>query len=401
MAMIFSLEALQADHGDALILHYGDETNPKFILIDGGPTASGYHDVIKKRLQQIHDKFFEEEDPLPLEMMMVSHIDDDHIDGLLELTREAIERDDEGKEQLYEIRTLWFNSFDEILGNRPDEIAGFVASVIADRNSPILGLRAGDHYIAEVLASVPQGRRLRADGQRLGLSRNLFFQRPGGAHGLVAALDGGPRTIDFGDGLSLTVLGPNEKRITDLHDKWEQNIASNPTLSEIAELAANADLSVPNLSSIVVLAEFGGKRMLLTGDARSDDVVKGLIDANLLDNGDGTLHIDLLKMMHHGSNRNVTKTFFKRVKADHYVVSGNGEYDNPDISTFEEMLEPARKDENNFSVHFTNADGLHDFGTKIRDYETRKNSRGQTFPLKFRDPTQLSIIVDLLEPVSY
>ncbi|QDU28286.1 ComEC family competence protein [Anatilimnocola aggregata] len=399
--MIFSLEALQADHGDALILHYGDASNPKFILIDGGPTAAGYHDVIKARLQEIHAAFFDEDVPLPLEMLMVSHIDDDHIDGLLELTREAIERDDEGSSPLYDIRTLWFNSFDEILGNKPAEIASVVASVMADRNSPILGTSVGDHFISDVLASVPQGRRLRADAKRLGLTPNLFFRNPDGSPALVAALDDGPRKLDFGNGLSLTVIGPSKKRISDLHDKWEQEIANDPSPETIAELAANADLSVPNLSSIVVLAEFGGKSMLLTGDARSDDVLKGLISAELIDNGSDTLSVDLLKLMHHGSNRNVTKTFFRRVRARHYVVSGNGEHNNPDIDTFEEMLEPGREDSDDFTIHLTNADGKHDFGTKIQAYEARKNGRGRTFSLKFRDDSALSIIVDLLEPVNY
>ena len=34
---MFTLEALQAAHGDSLILHYGPLTNPRFIVVDGGP----------------------------------------------------------------------------------------------------------------------------------------------------------------------------------------------------------------------------------------------------------------------------------------------------------------------------------------------------------------------------
>ena len=42
-----------------------------------------------------------------------------------------------------------------------------------------------------------------------------------------------------------------------------------------AALAAYVDKSVPNLSSIVLLAEAKGKRMLLTGDARGDKILQG------------------------------------------------------------------------------------------------------------------------------
>jgi len=41
-------------------------------------------------------------------------------------------------------------------------------------------------------------------------------------------------------------------------------------------LAAYVDKSVPNLSSLVVLAKAGGKTMLLTGDARGDKILEGL-----------------------------------------------------------------------------------------------------------------------------
>ena len=49
-----------------------------------------------------------------------------------------------------------------------------------------------------------------------------------------------------------------------------------------AALAAYVDESVPNLSSIVVLAEWMARRMLLTGDARGDKILEGLELVGLL-----------------------------------------------------------------------------------------------------------------------
>ena len=79
--MIFSLEALEAQHGDCLILHYSSNHRPRFIVIDGGPDTV-YRDRLRPRLEQIREKWGTGEDRfLNLDMLMVSHIDDDHINA--------------------------------------------------------------------------------------------------------------------------------------------------------------------------------------------------------------------------------------------------------------------------------------------------------------------------------
>jgi hypothetical protein len=117
------------------------------------------------------------------------------------------------------------------------------------------------------------------------------------------------------------------------------------------EAADFSDESVFNLASIVVVAEAGGRTMLLTGDARGDDVREGLREAGLWREG-GTLHVDLLKLPHHGSDRNVDEQFFRDVTADHYVVSGDGRHGNPEVATFE-MLLAARAGGPPFTIHMT------------------------------------------------
>ena len=82
--------------------------------------------------------------------------------------------------------------------------------------------------------------------------------------------------------------------------------------------------------------------MLLTGDARSDFVMKGLEEIGLIDAG-GTLEVDLVKMPHHGSDRNVDDDFLKRVTGPKYLFTGNGEHGNPERETFR-LLAEARPD---------------------------------------------------------
>jgi beta-lactamase superfamily II metal-dependent hydrolase len=45
------------------------------------------------------------------------------------------------------------------------------------------------------------------------------------------------------------------------------------------------------------------------------------------------IHVDLLKVQHHGSNHSTTQDFFERVTADHYVISGNGKHGIPSRRT--------------------------------------------------------------------
>lgn len=86
--MRFSLDVLRARKGDCLMIHYGSKDKPHLILIDGGP-SDVYRPHLKPRLALVHEaRGLEEEDSLPVDVVMVSHVDDDHIKGILELTGE-------------------------------------------------------------------------------------------------------------------------------------------------------------------------------------------------------------------------------------------------------------------------------------------------------------------------
>ena len=63
------------------------------------------------------------------------------------------------------------------------------------------------------------------------------------------------------------------------------------------------------------------------------------------------MHVDLLKVPHHGSSNNLDGDFFQRIAADHYVFSGNGEHGNPERESIE-MLFAARINDS-FEVHLT------------------------------------------------
>ena len=365
--MFFSMDVLRARKGDCLMLHFGSEQDPHLILIDGGP-SDVYQPFLKPRLQKIHEtRDLDEQEPLAVDVVMVSHVDDDHIKGILDLTKEQRTKSPDVR---LDVTSLWHNSFDDLLKTKPAElVAGFGTASVAetaaqgeagiDSGSVLASfgaaMRADDteiededmHQTIEVLSSIPQGRTLRDDAKALGWKPNHKFK------GKLILAAKAAKPVTLGD-LNVTVVGPMQPELEALqeqHDEWLRAQKEKKKKSPEAALAAFVDESVPNLSSIVVLAELGGKSMLLTGDARGDKILEGMELAGLLEAG-GQKHVDLLKVPHHGSDNNMETIFFKRVPADHYVFSGDGEHGNPERATLQMLLD-ARGADAGYTIHLT------------------------------------------------
>jgi beta-lactamase superfamily II metal-dependent hydrolase len=396
--MIFTLEILQAFHGDSLLLYYGTKEKPRVIVIDGGPSGT-YEGFLRPRLKQLKDSLSPSE-PLPLSMVMVSHLDDDHISGILSLTNEAIIHED------FRIKNLWFNTFDDIIGNT--EIPFFSsmpATALASNISAILAMPSVPKHIMAVLASIGQGKELKKDARALNATvNNPFTPLEEGQNPLVRG-DIGESVIQWKDDLSITVLHPNKKRLLKLQEKWDEAIKKAKADGNNASLFATAtskDTSPFNLSSIVCLLKFGGKTMLVTGDARADDILEGLEINNLLD-AEGKIHVDILKIPHHGSSRNLTIDFFRKVTADHYVISANGKFKNPDEEALE-MFAEGTKGRDNFTLHLTNKEGKDkDFDLKpmLNKFIKKEKNSGRTYKVNFRKASSNSIVLNLLEKIQF
>ena len=376
---MLALEALRAKHGDALLLHHGTKAKPRLIVIDGGPPGV-YPDALKPRLQELRkQQKLGDATALAIDLLMVSHLDEDHIAGVLELMQKL--RDEAGPKP-WRIDRIWHNTFDDILGNDDGSIAA--------GNGPLAPAAFGDVLAPEgslVLASVGQGRAVRQLVDAFGLKGNPPFK------GLVKR---GHAPVKIGD-LTLTVIAPDRERLEKLQADWDKKIK--PILKKEkahkAEIAAFIDSSVYNLSSIVVLVESGGKRILLTGDGRGDHTLEGLKAAKLLKNG--KLRIDILKCPHHGSVRNVAKEYFETIVADHYVISADGKFDNPDVDTLK-LISAARKDDK-FTLHLTNPTEAFvkpAIGKAVKKFLDADRAAGRKYKVVTRAATDLSIRIPLI-----
>lgn len=389
--MLFSLEALRAKHGDSLILHFGENDKPKLVVIDGGPLGV-YKDALRPRLDALAQQIGAE-GKLAIEVLMVSHIDDDHIRGVLDLSsRLQEEKADKGVP--FNVRTLWLNAFDDLVGNDADELAAGVAENTA-RVAEAGGVAANWAGNSQaVVASVGQGRELRDNARGLGWKPNDGFKT------FVIAPQAGGKKITLGE-LQLTVVCPLLPQLEALQKEWKKKLAELKTAAkpaEVAALAASIDSSVYNLSSIVCLAELDGKRILLTGDALGTNIVEGLRAADLLD-PEGHIAVDVLKLPHHGSDRNVNLEFFKTIKARHYVVSGDGKYHNPEPHTFQLISES--RDDNDFELHLTYEDCKEGVGEELAAFFAAERKAGRSYGVNFRAEAEQSLRVDLLDAVTY
>ncbi|MDP2710844.1 MAG: hypothetical protein Q8O56_06460 [Solirubrobacteraceae bacterium] len=384
--MIFSLEALQAFQGDCLLLHAGSATQPLLVLIDGGPSST-WETSLRPRLEQLRGERAGDEAgaALSIDLAMVSHIDDDHIHGMLDFAGELVTEQLDARPLSYEVQTLWHNAFDDVV----DDADALRSAAVDVLSQPVGDPRADEIRAAglAIVASVNQGRELRDQAARLGWSVNDPFDGP------VVLPPDGRRAITLGD-VTLTVVCPHATQLEKLHEAWDTWLRQHPhAIKDPAATAAFVDRSPYNLSSIVVLAECAGKRMLLTGDARGDHVLSGLDAAGIAEQG--ATHVDILKLPHHGSIRNLAEEFFARITADHYVISANGRHGNPETETLE--LIAASRSDDDFEIHLTNRAGSGDLEQRMEQFLAARDAAGRTYRVSFRDEDALSLRIDLLE----
>ena len=377
--MQFALEALQANDGDCLLLHYaaapGNATTR--VLIDGGSRGI-YRSIIKPRLDALRGP-----QPLDLRMVMVSHIDADHITGVLDLFKALSEQQTAGEDLFCRIRTLWFNSFEQVHGATHPTVAAATAASLGGPAIPGL-----NDQTQAVVASIPQGNTLRK------LAKDLFVDFNDGAGApLVVSLTAGARTVAITPGLTFTILAPTQALLDRLSADWNAAQASHPA-DPAAQAADYLNNTVPNMSSIVVLADAAGpprKRMLLTGDARGDVILQALETAGL--STSGRAHFDLLKVQHHGSNHSTTQDFFERVTADRYVISGNGKHGIPHPEALG-FLSAARHGQP-YEAFLTNRIGV-DGNREMLDTFLAKEAQDEPLHVyRFRGEPDLSITVEL------
>jgi beta-lactamase superfamily II metal-dependent hydrolase len=352
---VFKLEAFRAKWGDALLIHYGSKAEPMYALIDGGPPGT-WDDVLRPALAELRpgpDK------ALSLSWIALSHVDEDHVTGVLDLFEEWDTRatEDGNPQRVIAASTTLFHNMPgpsapqhgtaavRPAPNPKDPRVALEARMAAvDRRLPVTGV-----------ASYQQGSRL----GDIASNRNVDRNPTSGSR----LLTGDELTDAVVGPLRVRVVSPTPAIVDRLITEWEKEVAK--IRPGVATVGRVVERKIQNLSSIVLLVEQGTKKMLLCGDALDLDVLAGLEALGLRTAGDPPFQVDLLKLPHHGSRANNHREQFAGIKARHYVISANGRFDNPDESTIDLLLDTEKDRE--IDIWLTSPEGVNGASGKTFD----------------------------------
>jgi len=279
-----------------------------------------------------------------------------------------------------EIHQLWHNGFGELVEGDTtpiEDVLAMKAGLLEASSGDETSAWAADHR--ELATSVGEGIELsrRAASDQLGIPLNQDFE------GKLALVRDGAKPIELGS-VKLTLIGPFPVDVENLRVSWrkwmdrnqkeiarirrEMQADSDRLATDFDRLRAALDFSdtdlgerenvtVPNLASLMFLAEEGDRTVLLTGDGHHEDILKGLEHAGRIEQG-GSIHVDVLKIQHHGSEHNLDLAFARRVTADHYVFCANGEHENPDRRIVKAILDSRRDGDRPFHLHFNSSSAV-------------------------------------------
>lgn len=405
--MNFSIEMLQAKKGDSMILHYGTNDIPKIAIFDGGPgwklkSNSVYFKSLRPRLMEIKNKFYKNK-PLPIELITISHVDDDHIYGILQLLDEIIEAKDKNKPLPFIVKNIWFNSFEKITRNPQVTSANLNLVDFITKHMQTLEKYSWINESSLIfLFGIGQGKQLVDRIDELKIPVNKEFKYSYSLRGKLVRTYGEKKPILLNKKVRTKIINPDERILKLLQSEWGKHAklaAPNDVLKAFKELMDNRYVSTVNLSSIVCHYTYDGKSILLTGDALDNDIILGLKRNKLLDNK-GQIMVDVLQVPHHGSDQNVSTNFFRKVRAKNYLISSDGSNKNPDLSTLE-MISEGTKGRNNFTLHFTNSKGKDKLEQKLIAFMKKEKKNGRTYKFNFIDKTKKSIVLDLKDKLTY
>jgi beta-lactamase superfamily II metal-dependent hydrolase len=328
---MLNLHVVQADLGDCLLLEYkeNEQGASKFILVDGGPT-----DTYTKHLKHVLKEKVGEGGHLDL--AVVSHIDNDHICGMIRFLQFLKQDKMVGKPPSTRVDALWHNTLKQNIGiESPNAAKVLMLATEAENLGLLIGLPMGTER------GFGEDETLTKLADHLGIWVN-----PGFTDKIILS-ESAPAPWKMGK-LRTWILGPDRSNLEKLQGEWSewlQNKVKAPVRGAIESRA-------PKLSSIILLLEEeGGRKILLPGDGTGEEILNGLRALGKLD-ADGRFHVDVLKLPHHGSERNVSKAFFEKVSADVYVISAKGT--NPARETLEWIAESASERGRSIQILATN-----------------------------------------------
>ena len=376
---LYRLEIFPASYGDSILVTCLGRKKTH-ILIDMG-FDSTYKKHIKKRLLEIN----EEGDKLDL--LILTHVDDDHISGALSFFKE---NNSYSKPNIISVEEIWFNSFRHLQFQKKQiDISKREEILTQNKNQKLL------ERIQKKARPTEQGQR---SGNNISTNKgstlaSLFYfydyikiwnsKFQGNAIMIKERADTQEsakiNSVTLNEEVEIILLSPSKNKLKKLDHLWSEKLlstgfegpisrksimddafemllaninSSDPKKREIYKIASTdieniiklskedleTDHSIINGSSIAFILTFNKKRTLFLADAHMDVVIDQLQQV-CVDEGTEQLHFDAIKISHHGSKYNTSNEFLELVTSDKYIFSTNGKGStHPDIETIFKII---------------------------------------------------------------
>ena len=290
---------LKANEGDCLVIRYGNEEKKHNIIVDGGTATCGK--TVKSIIERCNDK--DEE----IDLILITHVDKDHICGIID----------------------GFANVDEkILQNSIRCIAFNTRKGFQHHNK--LVLRPGIGPEETVKTAIFAG-----DGCSIKDAKSLLeiINDKGLCDKVKDYIIAGTE-MNIG-GAKLTILSPDEKSLARFMNDWEDDfehqaahgcssgfpdVIYNDLSTLMNEYRLGTDGSLSNRASIAFIFEYEDKKTLFLGDAAAPVYVKELKKCF----NSKKIAVDIVKLSHHGSSRNLSGDFLKIIDTEIFMISSNG-----------------------------------------------------------------------------
>lgn len=282
---MLNIKVLKALNGDCIIISYGKKKEHN-VLIDGGQGK-----VCFRQLCRYIDSLKKESNKIDL--LVLTHIDSDHIDGILRLLSQR-------NFDFSMIEEIWFNfgkDLQDILGINNEN-----KQVCLYNNTPEISWRQGVDLEEKI--------------QKVEIRRRI-----------VTKLE----KFSIGDA-SITVLSPSKEVLKNFSKKDKDGEKVTKSVVEIShyndyqrsivELNQKKEekkVSLTNKSSIAFLFEFENSKILFLGDSDADDIVGTLTELGYSKNN--KLKVDFCKISHHASRHNTSNELIQILDCSNYIIS--------------------------------------------------------------------------------
>ena len=308
------LTMLPALDGDCLLLEWGDDERHSLVVDLGRRTTFSLARATLERLRSP-------------ELLVITHVDADHIGGALPLVADC--------DPVFRPGRVWFNGRNSVR-LATDRLSGRV-----ERYS----VRQGDVFSRGIA--------------RHGWPCNSDF-----LDGVVSTdADEARAGICLAGGLTVHLMGPGDIELSRMLPIWKTELrraiaatnedsprrveryGSTIDVSALATRPYVPDTSAANGSSIAFLAEYRGTRVLFGADASAETLERAILAMS--PDGSGRLKVDFMKVSHHGSRANTSPRLLAMIDCTQFFFSSDGSHrhEHPNSETIARIIkaDPSRK----------------------------------------------------------